>query len=122
MKLEEVKAELMALEPIFHRPEAGTTRADFERMMAAEFREVGASGRRYSREFVLDVLDQRHMAPHEDVLEASGFECVWLCGETYLLTYDLLQDGVRRTRRSTIWRREADGWKIVFHQGTMVSD
>jgi hypothetical protein len=32
----------------------------------------------------------------------------------------LLQDGKRRTRRSTIWKRTLDGWKIVFHQGTIV--
>ncbi|MES1153696.1 MAG: DUF4440 domain-containing protein, partial [Rhodanobacter sp.] len=44
-------------EPIFHRPEFGSTRADFERMAAADFWEIGASGRRYSRAHVLDVLE-----------------------------------------------------------------
>jgi hypothetical protein len=122
MKLDEVKKELMAREPIFHRPEWGTARADFERMIAAEFHEVGASGRRYSREYVLDMLEQRHSAPHEDVLEASGFECVWLGGETYLLTYDLVQDRVRHTRRSTIWRKGPEGWQIVYHQGSIVQN
>jgi hypothetical protein len=56
-------AELIAREPIFHRPEFGATRADFERMTADDFWETGASGRRYTREFVLDVLEkdsQRH--------------------------------------------------------------
>ena len=122
MKLEDVKSELMAREPIFHRAELGTTRAEFDRMMAAEFHEVGASGKRYSREFVLDLLEARHALPHDDVIEPSRFECVWLGGETYLITYDLLQDEVRRTRRSTIWRREPEGWKIVYHQGTIVQD
>jgi hypothetical protein len=122
MKLEDVKAALMAREPIFHRPEFGTARADFERMMAPEFFEVGASGQRYSRKFVLDLLEQRHASPQEDVLEASGFECAWLGGETYLLTYDLVQDRVRYTRRSTIWRKSSDGWQIVYHQGTIVQN
>ena len=31
-ELQEVLAELSAREPIFHRPELGTSRADFERM------------------------------------------------------------------------------------------
>ena len=43
-----------------------------------------------------------------------------LAGDLYLLTYTLLQDHVRKTRRSTIWQRTASGWKIVFHQGTLV--
>jgi hypothetical protein len=42
--------------------------------------------------------------------------------ETYLITYTLLQDKQRLTRRATIWRRTADGWKIVYHQGTIVED
>jgi hypothetical protein len=120
--LDQVKAELISREPIFHRPELGTTRADFDRMMAPEFHEVGASGRRYSRDFVLDLLEQRHSRPQEDVLEASDFECLWLGGESYLITYDLLQDDVRRTRRSTIWRKYEGDWLIVFHQGTLVQD
>ena len=42
----DVMDELIEREPIFHRPEHGTTRADFERMTESTFWEVGASGRR----------------------------------------------------------------------------
>jgi len=42
--------------------------------------------------------------------------------ETYLLTYTLLQHKKRLTRRATIWQRTVDGWKIVYHQGTIVQD
>jgi len=48
-----IQAQLSELEPIFHRPEAGMTRADFEGMTEASFWEVGASGARYSRESVV---------------------------------------------------------------------
>jgi hypothetical protein len=121
-KLTRVLDELRAREPIFHRPEWGTTRDDFDRMMDAGFWEVGASGRRYSRTFVLDTLVERHAAPHEDVWEARDFHCTELAANTYLLTYTLVQDRTRVTRRSTIWRRTTDGWKIVFHQGTIVGN
>ncbi|HXE09126.1 MAG TPA: DUF4440 domain-containing protein [Acidobacteriaceae bacterium] len=119
---EYVLEELRSREPIFHRPELGATRADFERMMMDEFREVGASGRRYDRAFVLDELERRHAAPHADVWETSEFCCQRLAEGLYLLTYTLLQDHARLTRRATIWRRTAEGWKIVFHQGTIVQD
>jgi hypothetical protein len=112
----------MQREPIFHRPEFGTTRADFERMTAPDFWEIGASGRRYDRAFVLDELERRYASEYPDVWETSGFECRELAADVYLLTYTLLQDGARRTRRSTIWQRTSDGWKILFHQGTMIED
>jgi hypothetical protein len=119
--LQTVLAELSAREPIFHRPEFGTTRADFERMTAEDFWETGASGRRYSRAFVLDELEKRFAAPHDDLWETSDFHCRQLSEDTYLLTYTLLQDRVRLTRRATIWRKSADGWKILYHQGTVVA-
>ncbi|HWB85464.1 MAG TPA: DUF4440 domain-containing protein [Bryobacteraceae bacterium] len=119
-ELAEVLAELSSREPIFHRPELGTTRSDFEKMTAHDFREVGASGRQYSRAFVLDELERRHTAPHTDVWETSGFECRQLAPDIYLLTYTLLQDRQRLTRRATIWQRTGAEWKIVYHQGTIV--
>lgn len=120
LELVEILAELSKREPIFHRPEFGTTRADFEEMTVPDYWEIGASGRRYSRHFVLDTLEARHSAPRSDVWETSDFHCRRLSPDTYLLTYTLLQDNTRLTRRSTIWRSTADGWKIVFHQGTLV--
>jgi hypothetical protein len=114
--------ELRSREPIFHRPEWGTTRADFERMTCEDFWEVGASGRRYSRDFVLAELEKRFVAPQVDIWEANEFHCRQLAPALFLLTYTLLQDNVRMTRRSTIWQHSAEGWKIVFHQGTVVAD
>jgi hypothetical protein len=117
-----VLEELVRREPIFHRPELGTTRSDFENMTVADFWEVGASGRRYSRQFVLDTLEKRYQQPAADVWETSDFQCRRLAQDVYLLTYTLLQDHVRKTRRSTIWQRTPSGWKIVYHQGTIVQD
>jgi hypothetical protein len=114
--------ELKSREPIFHRPEFGTTRADFESMMHADFCEIGASGRRYSREYVLSELVQRHQHPHQDIWETSEFHCRRLSPEVYLLTYTLIQNKIRKTRRLTVWHRTEVGWKIMFHQGTIVED
>lgn len=116
--LEEVKRR----EPIFHRPEFGTTRADFENMMHADFWEIGASGHRYSREYVLAELEKRHQHPQKDVWRTSEFHCRLLGPDLYLLTYTLIQDEIRKTRRLTIWQHVEAGWKIVFHQGTLVQD
>ena len=121
-ELADVLEELIRREPIFHRPELGTTRADFEGMTTSDFWEVGASGRRYSREYILDLLEERYASPHDDFWQTRDFQCRRLARNVYLLTYTLLQQNERRTRRSTIWQRTPEGWKIVFHQGTIVQD
>jgi hypothetical protein len=115
----DVLNELIKREPLFHRPEFGTTRQNFEAMTVEEFWEVGASGRRYSRQYVLDTLEQRHSQPHEDIWEARDFHCLAIAPDNYLITYTLIQ-GERMTRRATIWRQCERDWKIVYHQGTIV--
>ncbi|WHZ20743.1 MAG: hypothetical protein OJF55_002892 [Rhodanobacteraceae bacterium] len=113
--------ELRRREPIFHHPEFGTSRADYARMTVDDFWEIGASGRRYSREYVFDVLEARRTDPIDDSdWESGDFHCRELAPGVYLLTYTLRQ-GARLTRRSTIWRRADGDWKIVFHQGTVVA-
>ena len=114
-----VLEELKLREPIFHHPELGTTRRDYENMTDAEFWEVGASGRRYSREFVLHTLQNRAPDPEESKWLTRDFQCREIAADNYLITYTLFQ-GARVTRRSTLWRRTAEGWKVLYHQGTIV--
>jgi hypothetical protein len=113
--------ELRPLEPIFHTAAFGLEPEDFERRMAADYWEVGASGRRYSRDFILQMLAD---SPPVDATtarwRASGHSLRHLGPDTYLLTYSLRQ-GERLTRRSTLWQNTATGWVILFHQGTLVS-
>lgn len=119
--LQPVLEALRQREPIFHHPEFGTTRAHHQRMTAEDFWEVGASGRRYSRAFVLDLLDQREPDPAERDWQTRDFQCRELGPDTYLLTYTLAQ-GERISRRSTIWRCCDGQWQVLFHQGTLVTD
>ena len=98
-------------------------------MTEAEFFEVGASGRRYSRESVLEGVVKRYEdpqykgieSPPESSWKTMDFECLEIAANSYLLTYTLVQ-GPRVTRRATIWRRSGAAWKIVYHQGTIVEN
>lgn len=120
--LQDILEDLKSREPIFHRPEHGITQDDFDRMMHADFWEIGASGRRYSRQFILAELERRRQNHVEDIWETSDFECRILAPGVYLLTYTLIQNRIRKTRRTTLWQHTEVGWKILFHQGTMVED
>lgn len=119
----QVLEELKAREPIFHHPDKfGKTKQDILDMTCDEFWEVGASGNRYSREYVIEVLLDRYSDPeYKDIWKTKDFKCQEIVHDNYLLTYTLLQ-GKRETKRSTIWRRTSSGWKILYHQGTVVQE
>jgi hypothetical protein len=119
--LEELLKELRQIEPVFHKNAASWTAAARESMIAPDFWEVGASGRRYSREFILRLLAED---PPVDA-EAAGWRCSEfglrsLGPDVYLLTYTLDQAG-RITRRATVWQKTQGGWRILYHQGTVVT-
>jgi hypothetical protein len=115
-------AELLRLEPIFHWPPSQMTQANLEAMTTEDFWEVGASGNRYSRAFCLKVLEERRKSPESAVWKITDPWCRKLADDMYLLTYTLLQDNTRLTRRATVWQKVAGGWKIVYHQGTIVAE
>ncbi len=116
-----VLEELRRREPIFHTSEFGITRADFEKATAPDYWEASASGRRYSREFILRTLEKHPPVDAASVGWQSYDHALRRLGpDTYLLTYTLRQIE-RLTRRSTIWQSAPEGWRILYHQGTIVS-
>ncbi|MEZ2347868.1 DUF4440 domain-containing protein [Terriglobus sp. RCC_193] len=114
-----VLEELCMLEPIFHTRAFGVTLDDFARRMVDDYWEIGASGARYDRAFILKHLAS---APPVDAEEAcwvtSDHAVRCLAADTFLLTYRLQQQE-RVTLRSTLWRQAEQGWQILFHQGTV---
>ena len=119
--LDEILAELSAREPLFHRLGSKVDRTALEAMMATDFWEVGASGNIYHREFVIETILQRQGSDHSDEWVCSDFALRSLGSDHFLITYRLEQPA-RPTRRSTIWKRTADGWQILYHQGTIIND
>ncbi|OJV16122.1 MAG: hypothetical protein BGO27_02675 [Alphaproteobacteria bacterium 33-17] len=121
--LDNILNELKAREPIFHHPDKfGKTKEDILNQICEEFWEVGASGTVYTKDFGVDMLVKRYNNPnYEDIWEASDFKVTEIAQNNYLLTYILVQNHTRRTRRSTIWRKVKDNWKILYHQGTVIS-
>jgi hypothetical protein len=58
LSIAQVTELLAAREPVFHRSEPGTTRSGFEALVAAEFREVGASGNPAIPHLHINLFDQ----------------------------------------------------------------
>jgi len=110
---------LRAREPIFHRGVEGRDRAAFERITADDYWEVGASGKVYGREVVIDTLVRRSAEQGEEHWSVHDFAVRHLGGGSWLATYELHQ-GARHSRRSSIWTSTADGWVARYHQGTLL--
>jgi hypothetical protein len=73
-RLLDVLRELARREPLFHRRELVNSRADFERETADDFWETGASGRRYSREYVWAILKERYESSDQDEYTVEQWE------------------------------------------------
>jgi len=86
-------------------------------LIADDFMEFGASGRRWTKADVLRALPEVQAGGAVHVSELSVKR---LGDEHALVTYELMENGRAgpRTLRSSLWRRSGASWQIVFHQGT----
>lgn len=113
---------LQRLETMFLWPEPDVSDEQLEALVAEDFHEIGASGRRFGRRYGLDVLrGRRGQAPSERWVR-SDEHLHELQPGVVLLTYRL-QRGDKVSMRSTVWRRTLEGnWQAVFHQGSVCSE
>lgn len=120
-----IDAELRLLDPAVR-----TSRALAARLLDPEFVEVGASGRRWTYEEMLDALPDldggnRSGGGEGDRggprFEPSRMGGVVLAPGIVHLTYET-DFGGRRARRSSLWRRRdgEPGWRMYYHQATPV--
>ncbi len=86
-------------------------------LLDEDFREIGASGRLWTRSETLAALadDSAYEAPSE----IAEMEAQEICPGLVLVTYLAATTG-RRTRRSSLWRLADGSWRLVFHQGTLI--
>lgn len=120
-----IDAELQLLDPAVR-----TSRALAARLLDPAFVEVGASGRRWTYEEMLDALPDLDGGNGSGGGEGDGggprFEPSRMGGVVLApgivhLTYET-DFGGRRARRSSLWRRRdgETGWRMYYHQATPV--
>ena len=106
---------LTALERSLHSPAVRRDREQAGKLLAEDFREFGSSGRLWSRAEILEALSIE--SPVQ--ITSHDFACQLLAPGLALLTY-VSESPTHRALRSSLWRLEADQWRIVFHQGTPI--
>lgn len=82
-----------------------------------EFEEFGQSGKVFKKEDFIEVdLDSNEY-------EILNFNEVQLSNNSYLCKYILVnKSSGMASNRSSIWVLYKDEWKLIFHQGTKVSN
>jgi hypothetical protein len=105
--------EVVALELRLLDPEVRADRAEVERLLHPEFREIGAFGRLWDRESIVAALAED---PGTGAT-ASEVEAREVAEGVVLVTY-VAESAAGRSWRSSLWVRCEDGWRVLFHQGT----
>jgi hypothetical protein len=105
--------EVVALELRLLEPAVRADRAEVERLLHPEFREIGASGRLWDRGSMLAALAED---PGSGAA-ASEVEARVVADGVVLVTY-VAESAAGRSRRSSVWVRGESGWRVLFHQGT----
>jgi hypothetical protein len=100
---------VVALELRLLDPAVRADRAEVERLLDPEFREIGASGRAWDRDSIVAAL----AADPGEPVRVRDVSAQFVAEGVALVTYAL-----PGSLRSSLWRRGEDGWRVLFHQGT----
>ncbi len=96
-----------------------------DQLLADNFVEFGASGRRFTKQEIIALLAAEESFTQYDLLE---FEVRRLSDETVLALYRIpartSADGtlLPGSRRSSIWTLTEGRWQLSFHQGTRIAE
>lgn len=92
-----------------------------ERMLHPEFEEVASSGRRYSRQEILESPPEGIVVelPHEGYRFELIDEDVALARYVSRASYDGVDHAAERI---SVWVNTNEGWRIRFHQGSQLGD
>ncbi len=94
-----------------------------DELLADEFVEFGSSGDIYDKPSIIRALNDEPKAE----ISMVDFKMTLIGEETALVTYHAVFPDVsgtppRNSLRSSIWRKIGGAWRVVFHQGTPLSN
>ena len=104
-------AERRLLEPEVRRDPTA-----LEDLLHESFREIGRSGRLWTRDELIDVMTGPDAVDVQSAV-VTGEHVELVAPDLALLTYTLDADGAR-SRRSSLWLIIGDRPRMLFHQGT----
>lgn len=110
--------ETIDLEKALLTPRVRSSKDDLDHLLADDFFEVGASGDRFGKEFVLE-----HLPAELDSTQFIGrdFKVREIFAGVALVTFIVTKhdkNGTKDSFRSSLWVWRNDRWQMTYHQGT----
>jgi hypothetical protein len=117
--MEKLEKTIFDLENRLQQPEIRKSPEELSELIDDDFLEIGSSGKMYMKK---DVLVNLPAAP-EIEFEMTDFTIKILASEivqSFFKTKKVNKETGQTSisLRSSIWKKEKDIWKMVFHQGT----
>ena len=114
--------DLISLERELHDPSVRKNAERLDQLLHNSYIEIGRSGEVYDKAKILSSLqaDTTHLIWSQD------YDTQIISDSLVLLTYRSAHFGVdevlsRFSRRSSLWEKIGNSWKLRFHQGTPTS-
>ncbi len=105
--------EIRELEEQLATPSIRASADVLDRLISDQFVEFGSSGRVFSKQDVIALL----LAAPTVTPIVTDLRVLEVTADVALATYR-----TERSVRSSVWRREGQAWRVVFHQGTPITD
>lgn len=119
--MEELKNTIYNLETSLLKPEVRSSFDQLNILLADDFKEFGSSGLVYTKQHVLERLSSN---TDKVVYVVSDFEVKILSEEAVMANFKtdrVINDTEKvSSLRTSLWRKEASGWRMFFHQGTPI--
>jgi len=103
--------EIRELEEQLATPSTRSATDALDRLVSDQFVEFGSSGRVYTKPDVIALM----LADPSATVSVTDFRVLAVAPDVALATYR-----TGGSLRSSLWRREGEAWRIVFHQGTPI--
>lgn len=107
---------VLDLERELQSPAARTDEDRLRQLLAPDFLEVGASGRQWDRDSILELLS-KESGDDDAPIEIQDLRGRLLAPGVIQVSWDSDRAG-RRARRTSLWCERTSGWQQVHHQGT----
>ena len=102
------------------RPEVRRDSDVVAALLAEDFTEIGRSGRRWTRTEMLAAIGQFDSSRDDGEIPVVSIDGRVVAPGVVLVEYRTNEADGARTRRTSVWRCEDSGWRLVHHQGTPV--
>lgn len=111
-------AELLLIEAMERELQTPVCRRDTRRLaelLDESFEEVGASGRRWTRDEIARLLTEE--PPASPAIEVLDLRSRYVTDDVVIVQWRSVREA-QSALRTSLWRKDAGTWRLVHHQGT----